>query len=138
LALPACGAAAAEAIQAVRRQPRLRSAPGTQWSHSNVNYMLLAEVVRRVSGIAFSEFVRREVFEPLGMKSSLVNDDLGAVVPNRVTGYNARPSGGYRQEIRRAPTSGAAACSRASTTWRGGTAASPRTTSAAPSSPRCC
>jgi CubicO group peptidase (beta-lactamase class C family) len=87
----------------VLREPRLRFAPGTQWSYSNVNYMLLAEIVRRVSGIAFSEFVRREIFEPLGMKDSLVNDDLGAVVPHRVTGYNARPSGGYRQEIRRAP-----------------------------------
>lgn len=37
------------------------------------------------------------------MTNSLINDDLGIVVPNRVMGCNARPSGGYRQEMRRSP-----------------------------------
>jgi CubicO group peptidase (beta-lactamase class C family) len=92
-----------DAISTVLREPRLRFAPGTQWSYSNINYMLLAEIVRRVSGLTLAEFARREIFEPLGMRHSRFNDDLGVVVPNRVTGYNARPSGGYQQEIRRSP-----------------------------------
>jgi CubicO group peptidase (beta-lactamase class C family) len=92
-----------DAIRAVLKEPRLRFAPGTQWSYSNINYMLLAEIVSRVSGVTFAEFVRREIFAPLGMSHSLINDDLGVVVPNRVTGYNERPSGGYQQEIRRSP-----------------------------------
>lgn len=92
-----------DAIKTVLSEPRLRFSPGTQWAYSNINYMLLAEIVRRISGLTFAEFMRRDVFEPLGMSHSLINDDLGAVVPNRVTGYNARPSGGYQQEIRRSP-----------------------------------
>lgn len=92
-----------DAIAAVLNEPRLRFAPGTQWSYSNINYILLAEIVSRVSGMTFAEFLRREVFVPLGMTNSLINDDLGAVVLNRVTGYNARPSGGYQQELRRSP-----------------------------------
>ncbi|MGH7577156.1 MAG: serine hydrolase domain-containing protein [Longimicrobiales bacterium] len=92
-----------EAIATVLRQPRLRFAPGTEWAYSNINYMLLAEIVERVSGGSFAEFARREIFEPLGMVSSHFNDDLGIVVPNRVTGYNVRESGEYQQEIRRSP-----------------------------------
>jgi CubicO group peptidase (beta-lactamase class C family) len=37
------------------------------------------------------------------MTSTHVNDDLGRVVPRRVTGYNEVSRGVYRQEIRRAP-----------------------------------
>jgi CubicO group peptidase (beta-lactamase class C family) len=92
-----------DAIKTVLSEPRVRFAPGTQWSYSNTNYMLLAEIVRRTSGLTFAEFARREIFDPLGMRDSLFNDDLGAVVPNRVTGYNTRPAGGYQQEIRRSP-----------------------------------
>ena len=52
---------------------------------------------------AYSEFARREIFEPLGMSRTHVNDDLGRVVPGRVTGYNELEGGGYRQELRRSP-----------------------------------
>jgi CubicO group peptidase (beta-lactamase class C family) len=37
------------------------------------------------------------------MASTHFDDDLGLVVRNRVTGYNAREAGGYRREIRRSP-----------------------------------
>ena len=92
-----------DAIGAVMREQRVLTPPGKQWAYSNTNYMLLAEIVRRVSGVRFAEFARREIFEPLGMRQTLVNDDLAVVVPHRVAGYNARPTGGYQEEIRRSP-----------------------------------
>lgn len=92
-----------DAIRVVLQQRRLQFAPGTRWAYSNTNYMLLATIVEQVSGMPFAEFARREIFAPLGMKNSHFNTDLGAVVPNRVTGYNVNPDGSYRQEIRRSP-----------------------------------
>jgi CubicO group peptidase (beta-lactamase class C family) len=95
-----------DAIRTVLEQ-RLLFEPGSRWAYSNVNYMLLAEIVRRVSGSTLARFAQQEIFEPLGMKNSLFNDDLGAVVAHRVSGYNTRPSGGYQLEIRRSPHVGA-------------------------------
>jgi CubicO group peptidase (beta-lactamase class C family) len=92
-----------DAIQASLAQPELEFRPGSRWAYSNVNYMLLAEIVARVSGISFAEFARTEVFLPLGMTSTLVNDELGTVIPGRATGYNERDGGGYRRELRRSP-----------------------------------
>jgi CubicO group peptidase (beta-lactamase class C family) len=92
-----------DAIGAVLAQPRLEFEPGTRWAYSNVNYMLLAEIVARRSGMPFSEFARREIFAPLGMHDTHVNDDLSRLVPRRATGYNAREGGGWRREIRRSP-----------------------------------
>ncbi len=41
--------------------------PDTDFRYSDLNYILLAEVVRRVSGQPFEEFVQREIFGPLKM-----------------------------------------------------------------------
>jgi len=46
------------------------SAPGEKFSYSDVGYMLLAETVEKVSGVAFEEFMKKNVFEPAGMKDS--------------------------------------------------------------------
>ncbi|MEM7035891.1 MAG: serine hydrolase domain-containing protein [Bacteroidota bacterium] len=67
--------------------------PGTQWSYSNINYMLLTKIVEKVSGQSFSQFVAKRIFEPLGMENSLVNDDMFQVIPKRAMGYNYRTEG---------------------------------------------
>ena len=78
------------AINASYRSGDLMYKPGTQWSYSNINYMLLAKIVEKVSGVAFSEFVQQRIFQPLGMNTSVVNDDIFQVIPNRALGYNFR------------------------------------------------
>lgn len=67
--------------------------PGSQWSYSNINYMLLTKIVEKISGISFSEFVEERIFKPLGMENSIVNDDIFQVIPNRALGYNYRTEG---------------------------------------------
>lgn len=59
-----------DALGLILRQRGLNFTPGEQWSYSNSGYVLLREIVARVSGMPFPEFLRRRVFEPLGMKSS--------------------------------------------------------------------
>ncbi len=78
------------AIAATLRRPQLLFTPGTQWAYSNVNYMLLTKIVKQVSGQRFAAFAEQHLFTPLGMRHTLVNDDVTQVVPNRVTGYVRR------------------------------------------------
>jgi CubicO group peptidase (beta-lactamase class C family) len=92
-----------DAMAAVFEQPRLEFDPGSAWAYSNTNYQMLAEIVARVSGVTFAEFSKREIFDPLGFTETHVNDDVGAVVPDRATGYNRSEGGGHRQELRRSP-----------------------------------
>jgi len=49
----------------------LKEKPGTRFRYSDVNYILLGEIVRRVSGLPLEEFVRERLFTPLDM------DDTG-------------------------------------------------------------
>ena len=79
-----------EAIEAALRPDTLRFAPGSRWEYSNTNYMLLAQVVERVSGRRLETFLHDRVFGPLGMTATHVNDDPTLVVPDRATGYLRR------------------------------------------------
>lgn len=58
-----------EARQRIFDMPLLFE-PGTKQSYSNAGYTLLADIVETVSGRAFTEYVRSELFAPAGMKQS--------------------------------------------------------------------
>ena len=45
--------------------------PGTRFIYSDINFILLGEIVHRVSGQTLPEFARRHIFLPLGMKTSM-------------------------------------------------------------------
>ncbi len=50
-----------------------QSPPGTAYTYTDVGYIVLAEVVRRVDGRAIDLFARDEVFLPLGMREAMFN-----------------------------------------------------------------
>lgn len=69
----------------------LASAPGQQYRYSNPNYYLAARVVEVVSGESFPDYLRRHVFEPLGMTESTA--DPSFAVPDGYTeAYGMWPS----------------------------------------------
>ena len=78
------------AVHASYSSGELMYKPGTQWSYSNINYMLMTKIVEKVSGLHFSDYVQEKLFKPLGMDNSSVNDDIFQVIPNRALAYNHR------------------------------------------------
>jgi len=49
------------------------SPPGEKFVYSDINFILLGEIVRKISGRRVDEFARDEVFLPLGMTESMFN-----------------------------------------------------------------
>lgn len=79
-----------EAIKTSLKQDTLLFTPGDKWDYSNVNFMLLTKVVEKISGMPFADFIKERLFKPLGMESTLVNDDITTIIKNRATPYNPR------------------------------------------------
>lgn len=54
--------------------------PGTRFIYSDINFILLAEIVHKVSGVPLNEFAAQRIFEPLAMTDStfLPGDPLRA------------------------------------------------------------
>lgn len=46
------------------------ASPGSRFIYSDINYILLGELVREVSGKPLDQFARERIFEPLGMADS--------------------------------------------------------------------
>ncbi|MFH2005564.1 MAG: serine hydrolase [bacterium] len=75
-----------EVLRLMKTQRRTLFPPGTRYKYSNSGYAVLAEVVARVSGVSFAQFLKRRIFEPLGMKHSAVVAQ-GTSVANRALGH---------------------------------------------------
>jgi D-alanyl-D-alanine carboxypeptidase len=56
---------------------RLDFEPGSNYSYSNTGYILLGEIVEKVAGEKLGAFLRRRLFEPLGLTDTVYEPAMG-------------------------------------------------------------
>jgi CubicO group peptidase (beta-lactamase class C family) len=56
-----------EVVMALEALPLEFSPPGSQYMYSNGNYVLLAKIIEKVTGMSYGDFLKKRVFTPLGM-----------------------------------------------------------------------
>ncbi|MGV3509771.1 MAG: serine hydrolase domain-containing protein [Sphingobacteriaceae bacterium] len=71
------------------RKPTPYTAPDRKFHYNNSNYMVLAAIVEKVSGMRFSQFMQENVFEPAGMKNTAVYSKAEYdKIPVKVVGHD--------------------------------------------------
>ncbi len=75
------------AIALLARQQETNFQPGDQYLYSNSGYLLLAHLVKGVTGQSLKDFAEERIFGPLGMKQTHFHDDHTHIVPGRAAGY---------------------------------------------------
>lgn len=88
------------AVELIARQEQLNFTPGSEFLYSNSGYLLLAEIVGRVSGKPLPEFGKENFFEPLGMDATHWGGDRHRVVPHRVISYDREDDGSWRRYLK--------------------------------------
>ena len=63
-------------------------APG-QWRYANINFGIPALTIENVTGMPYGEFLKKEIFEPIGMYNTCI-DHNGLLIPNKVRGYDIK------------------------------------------------
>src|SRR5687768_10066598 len=76
-----------EVIKVINRQPALQNEPGAEFNYNNSAFSLATIVLERVTGRPFAEWMRDEVFLPLGMTKTWVRATPGQIIPGRASGY---------------------------------------------------
>lgn len=60
--------------------------PGTRYSYSSYGFNLLGAAIEGASGTSYGNYIKKHIFEPLGMENSRLDNPLD-LIPNRVRGY---------------------------------------------------
>ena len=84
-----------EVIEILKRQEELQNAPGEEYNYNNSAFILLAEIVERISGEKFPVWMEENVFAPLEMSSTQVRANPATIIPGASQGYTL-DSTGYR------------------------------------------
>jgi CubicO group peptidase (beta-lactamase class C family) len=81
-----------EQLVALFRDKPLDFEPGEKWNYSNSGYILLGYLIEKISGQKYDQFVRENIFKPLGMADSGY-DANATVIQNRASGYSPSVDG---------------------------------------------
>jgi CubicO group peptidase (beta-lactamase class C family) len=78
----------------VRLKPHIDYRPNAKFSYNNTNYMLLAYLVEKLSGMNFREYAKKHLFEAAGMSETFVYDPMHPeMLRTAATGYVPRRGG---------------------------------------------
>jgi uncharacterized protein YbbC (DUF1343 family)/CubicO group peptidase (beta-lactamase class C family) len=73
---------------------RPEAAPGVRYIYSDINFILLGELVHRLTGQMLSDYARQNIFQPLGMKETMFQPPASLVpriAPTERLPANAAP-----------------------------------------------
>ena len=65
---------------------KLKFKPGEKYQYSNLAYVTLGILIRKVSGKFYGDFLQEHIFGPLGMNSTRIINEPD-IIPNRAAGY---------------------------------------------------
>jgi CubicO group peptidase (beta-lactamase class C family) len=76
-------------IQLFKDKP-LDFEPGAKYAYSNSNYNILAFIIEQVGKRPYGEFLRANIFVPLGLPNTGHDGNAADIVPNSASGYQPR------------------------------------------------
>ncbi len=85
-------------LDILREQGQPYFKPGTRYRYSNSAYALLALIVEQVSGKAYPEFLKENIFIPLGMNNTLAYINGVEEPVQRAYGYSRSNEGAWKRK----------------------------------------
>lgn len=92
-----------ECLEVVRKQPNLEFIPGSQWTYNSTAWVILAEILEKITDQPADEWVEKNILKPLGMNDTQIESYVGEVILNTAESYSYDKEQGYiNQESNRA------------------------------------
>ena len=86
-------------IKLVAKQKALNFIPGDEFMYCNTGYTLMAEIVKKVTGLTLREYTDKNIFQPLGMKDTHFHDNYQEIVPGRAYSYSPVLNKGFQHAV---------------------------------------
>jgi CubicO group peptidase (beta-lactamase class C family) len=88
-----------DVFRLLQKQRDLDFPTGTEFAYANSNYILLALICERISSKSFASFCKEHIFDPLGMNSTVINDQFWKIIPGRARAYYRDDSVGWSNSL---------------------------------------
>ena len=80
-------------------QRDLNFKPGSEFLYCNSGYILMVKIIENITGEKFPDWMKQNIFEPLGMNHTYVENDYNRVVRNNATSYYQPTNGNFLREV---------------------------------------
>lgn len=80
-------------------QRDLNFKPGSEHLYSNTGYILMVKIIENITAKKFPDWMKQNIFEPLGMNHTYVEDNYNRVVRNNATSYYQPNNGEFLKEV---------------------------------------
>jgi len=87
-----------DVIKLICRQKELNFKPGTEYFYCNTGYILLAEIIERVTNKPYIEWITENIFKPLGMNNTYIYHDPDDFVNDYAWSYTLDNDRNYKKE----------------------------------------
>jgi CubicO group peptidase (beta-lactamase class C family) len=88
------------------RLSELNFTPGERFNYNNTGYIIMAEIIHKLTGMTMRQFLEVEVFKPLGMADTSLSDNHKEMLPNFAGHYNLMEDGSYTKAFENVSVSG--------------------------------
>jgi CubicO group peptidase (beta-lactamase class C family) len=76
-----------DVLALLEEQRFLNFVPGDEFEYSNSGYIVLGQIVEKISGQRLQQFLAENVFRPLGMNNTVMNDETKPEIHNLAVSY---------------------------------------------------
>jgi CubicO group peptidase (beta-lactamase class C family) len=95
-------------LSVVYRQKGLNFPSHVKYHYSNTNYLLLGEIIKKITGQSLAEYARTKIFEPLQMDRTVFNESFRNTIHNLAISYHAAGNNNFRKVLNNYSFTGAA------------------------------
>lgn len=90
-------------LRLLYNQPGPQVEPGKGYLYCNSDYALLRLIMEKASGRPLPDFLHDELFGPLGMRQTMMNDDLSQIIPGLAQSYATGQRVGKIWQVKSSP-----------------------------------
>ena len=83
----------------MKNQKELNFKPGEEYLYCNTGYMFMVNIIENITNEKFKEWMKQEVFNPLGMSNTYIEDNYSRIVANNATSYNINENNDFERAV---------------------------------------
>jgi len=87
-----------DVMKLIYRQRELNFKPGSEYLYSNTGFILLAEIIERITHKSYFEWITKNIFEPLEMNNTYFYHDPNNFINDFAWSYKIDNNGSYQKE----------------------------------------